>query len=35
MFKCHFENDELHYLEHVVGKEGIKVDLGKIEIVAK
>ena len=35
MSKCHFRNDELHYLGHVVGKDGIKVDPRKIETVAK
>ena len=35
MSKCHCRKDELHYLRYVVGKEGIKVDPTKIEIVAK
>jgi hypothetical protein len=35
MSKCHFGKIELHYFEHVVGKEGIKVDPKKIETVAK
>ena len=35
MSKCHFGKSELHYLGHVVGKEGIKVDPKKIETVAK
>ena len=35
MSKCHFGKEELHYLGHVVGKEGIKVDPRKIETVAK
>ena len=35
MSKCHFGNDELHYLGYVVGKKSIKVDPRKIEIVAK
>ena len=35
MFKCHFGTDELHYLGHVVGKEGIKVDPRKIKTVVK
>ena len=33
--KCHFAKNELEYLGHVVGKDGIKVDPRKIEIVAK
>ena len=33
--KCHFAKNELEYLDHVVGKDGIKVDRRKIEIVAK
>ena len=35
MAKCYFEEEELHNLGHVVGKEGIKVDHRKIEIVTK
>ena len=33
--KCHFAKEELEYLGHVVGKDGIKVDPRKIETVAK
>jgi hypothetical protein len=33
--KCHFAKDELHYLGHVVGKDGVKVNPAKIEIVMK
>ena len=35
MSKYHFGKSELHYLEHAMGKGGIKVDPKKIEIVAK
>ena len=31
--KCRFANNELEYLGHVVGKDGINVDPQKIEIV--
>lgn len=33
--KFHFKKNELKYLGHVLGKDGIKVDARKIEIVAK
>ena len=33
--KCHFAKNELEYLGHVVGKDGIKVDPKKIETIAK
>ena len=33
--KCHFAKNELEYLSHVVGKDGIKVDPRKIETIAK
>ena len=33
--KCHFAKNGLEYLGHMVGKDGIKVDSRKIEIVAK
>ena len=35
LFKCHFAKNELHYFGHVVDKDGIRVDLAKIEIVMK
>lgn len=35
MAKYHFGKEELHYVGHVVGKEGIKVDTRIIKIVPK
>ena len=33
--KYHFAKDELYYLGHVVGKDGVKVDPAKIETIMK
>ena len=33
--KCHFAKSELEYLGHVGGKDGIKVDLRKIDTVIR
>lgn len=33
--KCHLEKDKLHYVNHVVGRHGIKVDPKKIETITK
>jgi hypothetical protein len=33
--KCHFAKNELEYLGHLVGKDGIQVDSRKIETIAK
>ena len=33
--KCHFAKNELEYLGHVIGKDGIKVDPRKIETIVK
>lgn len=33
MARCHFRKEKLHYLDHVIGKEGMKVH--PIEIVTK
>ena len=33
--KCHFAKDELHYLGHVVGKYGNKVDPAKIKTIMR
>ena len=35
MSKCHFFKEELEYLGHVVGKEGIRVDPKKVEAVTR
>jgi hypothetical protein len=31
--KCHFNKQEVHFLGHVVGKDGLKVDPAKVETV--
>ena len=35
MSKCHFFKEELEYLGHVVGKDGIRVDPKKVEAVTR
>ena len=33
--KCELNKPELHFLGHIVGREGVKVDPSKVAVVAK